>query len=78
MNGVAQRVRLLLSALCLLGLLASCAASTQEVRQRDEALCANYGFRPGSPDFATCLQQEDLWRRHASEKPLWASPFFLW
>jgi hypothetical protein len=43
--------------------LAGC-VSAQELRQHDEAVCASYGFQPGSADFAKCLQRENLARRY--------------
>lgn len=40
----------------------SACASPAELRQADETTCQNYGFRPGTPEFAGCLQQENLAR----------------
>lgn len=37
--------------------------SPEEMRRQDEAQCASYGFAPGTPDFALCLQREALARR---------------
>jgi hypothetical protein len=51
------------SALIAVLVLAGC-ASPEELRQRDEAACTSYGFKPGTPDFAACLQREDLARRN--------------
>ena len=45
--------------------LAGC-ASPEDMRRADEAACAGYGFAPGTPDFASCLQRESLARRGAS------------
>ncbi len=45
--------------------LAGC-ATPDELRQRDAAACESYGFQPGTPDFAACLQREELARRNAS------------
>ena len=42
--------------------LAGCAAS-QAPRQADEAACTSYGFQVGTPQFAACLQREELARR---------------
>lgn len=42
--------------------LAGC-ASPAELRQRDEAACRGYGFVPGTPAFAACLQRENLARQ---------------
>ncbi len=52
----------LASALALLGL-ASC-TSPEELRQRDEAACKSYGFTPGTPEFAACMQRESIARRY--------------
>lgn len=54
-----------------LGLLCLCAcASAAELRARDEAACASYGFQPGSPDFGRCLQQETLARNYGTAPQL--------
>ena len=50
------------AAVALLGV-AGC-ASPEELRRQDEATCASYGFQPGSPDFASCLQRESIARRY--------------
>jgi hypothetical protein len=42
--------------------LAGCTAS-QASRQADEAACTGYGFEAGTPQFAACLQREELARR---------------
>ncbi len=60
----------------LLGLaLASLAACTspEELRREDEAACTSYGFKPGTTDFAACLQRESLARRDGAytEPPMW-------
>ncbi len=54
-------------ALALLGAAAALAgcASPEELRRRDEAACASYGFAPGTQDFAACLQREALARGNA-------------
>jgi hypothetical protein len=51
--------------------------SPEELRQRDEAACASYGFQPQTPDFAACLQRESLARRYSMtyDAPYW-SPFW--
>jgi hypothetical protein len=52
--------------ICALTLLSLCACvSAQELRAQDEAACASYGFQPGTPDFAGCLQRESLARNYA-------------
>jgi hypothetical protein len=43
--------------------LAAC-VSPEQPRAQDEANCRSYGFQPGSPDFATCLQRESLARNY--------------
>jgi hypothetical protein len=55
-------------ALTLLGAAVSLSGcvSPEQLRQRDEAACASYGFQPGTPDFAACLQREALARRDAN------------
>ncbi|HUK60112.1 MAG TPA: hypothetical protein VLV50_12850 [Stellaceae bacterium] len=52
--------------------LAGC-VSAEELRQADEARCAGYGFQLGTPDFAACLQREDLARRY-TPPGFWAAP----
>ncbi len=49
--------------------LAGC-ASPQELRARDEATCQGYGFHPGTTEFATCLQREQLAREY-----YWSAPY---
>ncbi|HUC65143.1 MAG TPA: hypothetical protein VMA53_06935 [Stellaceae bacterium] len=50
--------------LALVGL-CSC-ASPQELRAQDEAACTGYGFQPGTPQFAGCLQRESLARNYGA------------
>ena len=38
--------------------------SPEQLRAQDEANCGSYGFQPGSPDFAACLQRENLARTY--------------
>jgi hypothetical protein len=45
--------------------LAGC-VSPEELRAQDEAACAGYGFAPGTPDFAGCLQRQALARSYQS------------
>lgn len=62
---MARRVVLVLaSSLVLLGV-AAC-ASPEELRRQDEAACTSYGFKPGTPEFATCLQRESIARRYGA------------
>jgi hypothetical protein len=63
----------LAAALALLLALAAC-QSPEELRAADEAACAGYGFRPGTSDFANCLQRESLARRYAVPPPGWYGP----
>jgi hypothetical protein len=53
-----------LLALALVGL-CSC-ASAKELRARDQAACAGYGFQPGTLQFAECLQRESLARNYGA------------
>jgi hypothetical protein len=57
------------AALALLGLaltgLCAC-ASPEELRAQDEAACSGYGFQPGTPQFAECLQRESLARNYGA------------
>lgn len=62
---MARRAVLALSSgLALLGL-AAC-VSPEELRQQDAAACASYGFKPGTPEFAGCIQRESLARRYGT------------
>ena len=70
-----RRVVLLAAAAGMLAALASC-VSPEEIRRHDEARCAGYGFKPGTPDFATCLQREALARRFELYHPYWGPPGF--
>jgi hypothetical protein len=65
MKSIANFAPLALSLICL------CACvSPAELRARDEAACASYGFQPGTPDFFRCLQQENLARNYATTPQL--------
>jgi hypothetical protein len=50
--------------------------SLEEMRQEDEAACIGYGFQPGTPDFAGCLQRENLARRERAQ--FYGSAFPVW
>lgn len=39
-------------------------ASPEELRRQDAAACASYGFQPGTPEFAACVQRESIARRY--------------
>lgn len=43
--------------------LAAC-VSAEEQQQFDTTACQQYGFAPGTPDFAACMQREQLARNH--------------
>jgi hypothetical protein len=45
--------------------LAAC-ASPEELHQQDVAACQSYGFAPGSTDFASCMQRQQLAREQSS------------
>src|SRR5215471_15430762 len=53
---------------CALALAGSC-TSPEELRREDEARCAGYGFQIGTPEFANCLQQENLARLYTAPPP---------
>jgi hypothetical protein len=63
-----RRILEFVLAMCALALAASC-VSPEELRREDEARCAGYGFKPGTNDFANCLQRESLARRYATPPP---------
>lgn len=67
--------RMTVLALALAGL-AGC-VTPEELRAQDEAACRSYGFQPGTPDFAACLQRESLARRYyaAPPPPGWYGPW---
>ena len=50
---------------CIGFALAAC-ASPEEQRQADAAACQSYGFAQGTPDFANCMQREQLARSYGS------------
>ena len=54
---------LVLALIGVAGTLIGC-ASPEELRRRDEAQCTSYGFQPDTPDFAACIQREELARRN--------------
>ena len=57
-----RTARALIALVALAGL-AGC-TTPEQFRQDDEAQCRGYGFKPGTTDFATCLQRESLARRY--------------
>ncbi len=57
--------------------LAACTTVTPaERRAADEARCRDYGFRPGTEGFATCLQRIDLDRNETARARLYGEPGF--
>ena len=60
-----RRVGLVLASSLVLLAVTAC-ASPEELRRQDEAACASYGFKPGTPEFATCLQRESIARRYGA------------
>lgn len=54
----------LIAACCVALLALAGCASPEQLRAQDEAACSSYGFRPGTDDFAACLQREDLARTY--------------
>jgi hypothetical protein len=61
------------AAVIMLAGLTAC-VSLEELRAQDEATCRSFGFQPGTPDFAACLQRESLARRYAAPQPAWWGP----
>jgi hypothetical protein len=60
--------------------LAGC-ATAQDIRQRDEAACTSYGFKPGTTDFSSCLQRESIARRYGygyGYYPTWGATRWCW
>jgi hypothetical protein len=47
----------------LSGSLVAC-TTPQGLQQQAEVACMSYGFQPQTPEFATCLQRENLARRY--------------
>lgn len=55
--------------------------SPEQLRAQDEAACSAYGFLAGTPDFARCMQQENLSRRNSysySYDPYFYGPPHPW
>jgi hypothetical protein len=50
-------------ALVSLVVLAGC-ISPEELQAQDAATCASYGFQQGTPEFASCMQRENLARQY--------------
>jgi hypothetical protein len=61
--------------IAVLSLLFGC-VSPEEMRQADIAACTSYGFQPATPDFAGCLQRENLARRYPPPDPFWYPPAY--
>jgi hypothetical protein len=69
---MAKRIATVLT--CTLVLWLAGCVSEAEMRRWDEAQCVSYGFKPGTTEFAGCLQREVLARRYGYEYP----PTFYW
>jgi hypothetical protein len=69
-----KRVRWAPAALVLLAL--SGCVSPEELRAHDVATCGSYGFKPETPDFAQCLQRENLARQYYWASPYYYGPFY--
>lgn len=55
------------AALCALTALnLGACASAEELRAQDVETCKGYGFQPETPDFARCLERENLARAYAA------------
>lgn len=53
------------AALCGAALFAlSACESAAQLRADDEAACTSFGFQAGTPDFAECLQRQNLARQY--------------
>jgi hypothetical protein len=65
-SGTRMTPRRFIPAVCLVALCLGACASPEELQRADAAQCASYGFTPGTPDFAACLQRESLARRGTS------------
>lgn len=60
-----MRLALALTALAL----CACVPTEQQV-QRDAAMCAGYGFTPGTDGMAACMMQQDQTRKAAASESL--------
>ena len=61
-------MRLAIPVLMMLASLTGC-ASVEELHARDEATCARKGLQPDSPDFAACVQEQQMLRRAFMSHP---------
>ena len=61
----------------ILALTGCISVSPEAIRQRDEARCADYGFRRGTDAFAACLQRIDLSREADRRARLRDDPFYV-
>ena len=62
LNGCSELMRHKLAAalaICAVAVASFC-FSPEELRREDEAGCNGYGFKPGTNDFAACLQRESF------------------
>lgn len=58
--------RRMLMVLGLVGLGLAACASPEELREADANACQGYGFTPGTPDFANCMQREEIARSQST------------
>ena len=73
-----RRILVLVSAIGLLALQTGCMTPDQ-IRHRDEEVCAGYGFKPGTDGFAGCIQREVLARQYVLESGYWGwGPHHYW
>ena len=61
---------LIVTSLGLAALALAACTSAEELRQADARACQSYGFAPGTPAFANCLQRENLTRSQSSYPPV--------
>ncbi|WP_062223633.1 hypothetical protein [Aureimonas sp. D3] len=61
----------------ILALTSCTSVSPEALRGRDEARCADYGFRRGTDAFAACLQRIDLSREADRRARLRDDPFYV-
>ena len=65
-----MRRPLIVTSLSLAALALAACTSAEELRQADARACQSYGFAPGTPAFASCLQRENLARSRSGSPPV--------
>lgn len=65
-----MRRPLIVTSLSVAALALAACTSAEELRQADAKACQSYGFTPGTPDFANCMQRENLARSQPSYPPV--------